>query len=68
MTAVGYPNLDVRQLVELRALRIDADYVRKVAAHGFHNLSVQKLVQVKAMDVIYVHRSGGANPYALVVR
>jgi len=52
MAGVGYPNLAVRQLVELRALSIDAAYVRKVQAHGLGHLTVQKLVEAKAMNVI----------------
>lgn len=51
LAAVGYTNLTVDQLVQLKALGVTADYIRGIEDAGFHHPSITQLVRLKALDV-----------------
>ncbi|HTW85567.1 MAG TPA: hypothetical protein VMD91_15965 [Candidatus Sulfotelmatobacter sp.] len=45
------PAVDFHDLITLRAMRIDTDYIRLAEAHGFHNLSAAELIRARALRI-----------------
>jgi hypothetical protein len=63
MASVGYTNLPVRELVNLKASGVTADYVRSLRALGLNNLTTKDLARMSVNDVtptfIEAIRNGG---------
>ena len=45
---IGYANLPVDKLIELKALDVTPEYVRSLQAHGLHPRTADQLVKLKA--------------------
>jgi beta-lactamase regulating signal transducer with metallopeptidase domain len=61
MASVGYTNLSVEQLVELKAVGVNANYVRSLRALGFNNLKVRELTNLRAVGVTPAYIEGIRN-------
>jgi hypothetical protein len=48
---LGYTNLPVDTLVELKALDVTPEYIRSLQAHGLLPRSADQLVELKAVGV-----------------
>jgi beta-lactamase regulating signal transducer with metallopeptidase domain len=51
MASVGYTNLSIDELINLKAVGVNANYVRSLQALGFSNLRVRELTNMRALGV-----------------
>jgi beta-lactamase regulating signal transducer with metallopeptidase domain len=58
MASVGYTNLSIDELIELRAVGVNASYVRSLRAAGLNNLKVSQLVSLRAVGVTPAYIEG----------
>jgi hypothetical protein len=48
MRGLGFENLTPSQLIEMKAIGINADYVKKMRDLGLKNVSINELIHIKA--------------------
>ena len=48
MRSVGFENIPVNKLIEMKAMGITADYVKKMRELGLKDFSINELIQIKA--------------------
>lgn len=51
MASVGYKNLSIDELINLKSVGVNADYVKNLRTLGFDNLTVRELVNMRAVGV-----------------
>ena len=51
MRDLGFENLTVNQLIQMRIHGVDADYVKKMRAAGLKNVSVNQMIEMRATGI-----------------
>lgn len=51
MASVGFKNLTIDELIRLKSVGVNAEYVKALRAAGFDNLTVKELVSLRAVGV-----------------